>query len=85
MAIRIANNALENCHSIKQVVELINNQSATDASAEMVAAAYAWNAAEESGYTDNDSIEANLDFLRDSGAEFDFSEALEMAINEKKS
>lgn len=84
MTIQIANNALENCRSIEQVVGLINDEMATDASAEMVAAKYAWDGAKESGYTDDDSIEAQLDALVEAGAEFDFSNALEMAIAEKK-
>ena len=50
MSIQIANNALENCQSIDQVVELINDEMVTDATAEMVAAAYAIGGAEEPGY-----------------------------------
>ncbi len=84
MTISIANNALSNCTKIEDVVALINDESATDATAEMVAAKYAWNGAEESGYSDDASIEAQLDALVEAGAEFVFSEALEMAIAEKK-
>ena len=83
MTIHIANNALENCHGIDQVVELINCELVTDASEEMIAAKYAYDAAEESGYTDDTSIEAHLDYLVEAGAKFDFQDALKMAIDEK--
>ena len=84
MTMKIANNELENCNSIGQVVELINDEMSTDASAEMVAAKYALDGAKESGYNDNASIEAQLDSLVEAGAEFDFRKALEMAIAEKR-
>lgn len=84
MSIQIANNALENCQTIDQVVELINDESATDANQEMVAAKYAWDAAVENGYTDNASIETHLELLAEAGAEFDSAEALALAIAEKK-
>ncbi|SEQ48488.1 hypothetical protein SAMN03080615_01635 [Amphritea atlantica] len=83
MTIRIANNALENCFSIDQVVELINDEMSTDATAEMVATAYAMNAAKDAGYGyDEDSLSAHLDCLVESGAEFDYQEALSSAIAE---
>lgn len=81
MTIQIANNALENCNSIEEVVELINDETLTDASAEMIAAAYAIDSAE----LDIDieyEIEAHLDELIERGAKFDFIEALEMTIIE---
>lgn len=84
MAIQIANNALDNCTSIQQVIELINDEMATNATAEMVAAKYAWDGAQESGYIDDANIEAQLDALVEAGAEFDFQDALTLAINEKK-
>lgn len=87
-------NAITEARSIEQVVEIINASAAGHASeyfggsdtrdAEIMAGQYAWEAAEESGYTDNDSIEAHLEFLVEAGAEFDFSAALENAISRKK-
>ena len=41
MKTTIANHALANCQSIESVVVLVNDEFATDASSEMVAAAYA--------------------------------------------
>ncbi|WP_299195724.1 hypothetical protein [uncultured Amphritea sp.] len=87
-------NAITEAASIEQVVEIINASKAGDVSeyfggsdtreAEEMAGQYAWEAAEESGYTDDGSIEAQLDFLVEVGAEFDFSAALENAISRKK-
>ncbi|MCK9325568.1 MAG: hypothetical protein M0P69_08710 [Bacteroidales bacterium] len=47
--IKIANNALENCQNVGQVVALINDEFATDATPEMVAASYAQSASEHRG------------------------------------
>lgn len=73
-------NAITEANSIGQVVDIIN---ASEAEAEVMAGRYAWEAADESGYTDDCSIEAQLDFLVDAGAEFDFGAALENAISRK--
>jgi len=81
MAIAISNNALENCNSLEDVVELINNEFATDAEPEEIAAAYAIDGAVECGYgTGEDELCAQLDALRDAGAIFDYPEALEEAL-----
>lgn len=87
-------NAITEAHSIEQVVKVINESKAGHASeyfggsdtrdAELMAGQYAWEAADESGYTDDGSIEAHLDILVEAGAEFDFSAALENAISRKK-
>jgi len=87
-------NAITEAHSIEQVVEIINASKAGHSSeyfggtdtraAEEMAGQYAWEAAEESGYTDNESIEAHLDILAEAGAEFDFGIALDNAISRKK-
>lgn len=87
-------NAITEAGSIEEVAEIINAANKGESSgyfggtdtreAEEMAGQYAWEAAEESGYTDNASIEAQLDFLVEAGAEFDFSKALESAINRKK-
>lgn len=87
-------NAITEAKSIEQVVEIINESKAGHASeyfggsdtrdAEVMAGQYAWEAAEEAGYTDDASIEAHLEFLADAGAEFDFRAALENAISRKK-
>lgn len=87
-------NAISEAHSIEKVVEIINASKAGHASeyfggsdtrdAEVMAGQYAWEAAEENGYTDDASIEGHLEILADAGAEFDFSAALENAISLKK-
>lgn len=85
MAIQIANNALENCNSIQQVVELINNEPSTDAPAELIAAAYAVDAAreqEQDGGFNEAGIEAQLDCLVEAGANFEYPDALENAVAE---
>ena len=87
-------NAITEAKSLEEVVEIINESKAGNSSAyfggsdtrdaEEMAGQYAWEAAEEAGYTDDASIEAQLDFLVEAGAEFDFSTALENAISRKK-
>lgn len=87
-------NAIAEASNIEEVVEIINASNKGESSdyfggtdtrdAEVMAGQYAWEAAEESGYTDDASIEAQLDILAAAGAEFDFSAALESAINRKK-
>ncbi len=80
MTIKIANNALANCTSIEQVVELINNEFETDASPELIAAAYALNAAEFSDYvSDREVVECHLDYLQNAGAKFGWSKAFDIA------
>jgi len=80
MSITIANNALNNCTKLSDVVELINDESANDATAEMIAAAYAIDAAEEAGYgCGENELSAHLNFIEKTGAKFDFAEALELA------
>ena len=87
-------NAITEAASIDAVVEIINASNKGESSgyfggadtrdAELMAGQYAWEAAEESGYTDDASIEAHLDFLIEAGAEFDFAAALKDAISRKK-
>lgn len=84
MTIKIANDVLGSCQTIEQVVALINDEMASDASAEMIAAKYAHDAAVDSGYISDDNIEAQLESLFEAGAIFDFASALEMAIDQKK-
>lgn len=87
MTITMGNNALSDCHSIEQVAELINDEMSTDATAEMIAAAWAIDAIESSDYSDDFSklmIEAHLEFLIEAGALFDLSDAIEKAYTEKK-
>ena len=52
---------------------------------EYVAARYAAQAALESGYTDDRSIEVHLDLLTEGGAKFDFDMAKKAAIEEVRS
>lgn len=81
MAIQIVNNILDNCSSIEQVVVLINDELATDASAEMIAAKYAHDGADKAGYGINDStLEAQLDVLVNAGVNFDYLDALLLAV-----
>lgn len=84
-------NAISQAHSLEQVVEIINSDEGaayfggTDLrNAEAMAGQYAWEAAEESGYTSDETIEAHLDILRDAGATFEYGDALAQAINLKK-
>lgn len=85
MTIQIANNALENCYSIEQVVRLINDDFVTDAPAETVAAAYAIKGAKQAGYGFDDiNLEAQMDALVGAGAEFCYAEAMEIAVSAKK-
>ena len=84
-------NAITEANTLEQVVEIINSDEASEyfggtdlRSAEKMAGQYAWEAAEESGYTDDESIEAHLDILSDAGARFNFSNALNEAIALKK-
>lgn len=84
MTIKIANNALDDCTSIEQVVELMNNEFATDASPELIAAAYAIDSidSEYNGTTIKDILECHMDFLIDAGAKFNFKKAIDIALNE---
>jgi hypothetical protein len=87
-------NAITEAASIEEVVEIINASADGHATeyfggsdtrdAEEMAGQYAWEAAEESGYIDDASIEGQLDILSEAGAKFDFSKALENAISRKK-
>jgi len=82
-------NAITEAQSIEQVVEIINTAKEGQASdyfggadlrsAEEMAGQYALEAAQESGYTDNDSIAAHLDLLAEAGANFNFHSALDNA------
>lgn len=70
--------------TLEQVVEQINNspvQGFEDHTPEFLAAAYACDAQEESGYEiTQDAIEAHLDILSENGAEFDYQEAVKVAL-----
>jgi len=81
MAIKIANNAIENCTSLDQVVELINDEFATDATPEMISAKYAYDSCAEAGYGfEERNLGAAFDVLIESGAKFDYPNALEIAL-----
>lgn len=70
--------------TLEQVVEQINNspvQGFEDHTPEFLAAAYACDAQKESGYEiTQDAIEAHLDILSENGAEFDYQEAVKVAL-----
>jgi hypothetical protein len=77
--------ALENCSSLEQVVELINDEFATDATPEMISAKYAYDSCAEAGYGFSEmNLDAAFDALLRSGAKFDYAEALEIALEEAK-
>ena len=83
MTMKIA--ALENCSSLEQVVELINDEFATDATPELIAAKYAYDSCGEAGYGFSEmNLDAAFDALLRSGAKFDYAEALEIALEEAK-
>jgi len=78
MTIKIADNALEKCSSLEQVVELINDEFATP---ELIAAKYAYDSCAEAGYGFSEmNLDAAFDALIESGAKFDYPEALEIAL-----
>ncbi|HHR6165210.1 TPA: hypothetical protein ACS8GQ_000004 [Providencia alcalifaciens] len=67
---------------LSQAVQRINDgavQGFDDYTSEYLAAAYALESAKETGYDDNASVEATLDFLVENGALFNFAEALTLA------
>jgi hypothetical protein len=82
MTISIANSALSNCQSLEQVVELINDDMATDAERHVVAAAYAIDCCEDEDEANIEEVETYLDFLVEAGAKFDFKAAIKRATNE---
>ena len=79
-------NALQNAHSIDQVVELINSGSCEgmegiEFSSEQLAGQYAWSCAKEAGYgVEENDLEAQLEIIAEQGAEFDSKKALEHAL-----
>ena len=87
-------NAITEAQSIEQVVEIINKAKAGRSSdyfggadlrsAEKMAGQHSLEAAQQSGYTDNDSIAAHLHLLAEDGANFDFHIALDNTNQEKK-
>ena len=76
MTMKIA--ALENCSSLEQVVELINDEFATP---ELIAAKYAYDSCGEAGYGFSEmNLDAAFDVLMEGEAKFDYAEALEIAL-----
>lgn len=78
--------ALQNAHSIDQVVELINSGSCEgmegiEFNGEQLAAQYAWSCAKEAGYgVGKAEIEAQLEIISEHGANFDLNRALDLAL-----
>lgn len=73
--------ALKDAQTIDQVVEIINNGGTYLFNAEQIAGQYAYTAQLESGYDiDLAAIEAHLDCLKQSGAEFDYPEAVKQGL-----
>lgn len=87
-------NAITEARSIEQVVGIINAAKEGNSSeyfggtdtrdAESMAGQYAWDAACESGYIEEQSIEAQLDILVEAGAQFDFAVALKFALTRRE-
>lgn len=77
-----ANRPFDDCFSIEQVVELINDPFASSLSSEKLAAIYAFDAVIGSDFPEitEDNIEAHLDVLKDYGAEFVYAESLSLAM-----
>lgn len=83
-------NAITEAKSIDEVVEIINDSAAGKSaeyfggsdtrSAEQMAGQWAFDAAEEAGYTEDQDIDAQLDFLSGAGANFDHAAALREAV-----
>tara|TARA_R110002072_G_scaffold266030_1_gene424896 strand:- start:1906 stop:2175 length:270 start_codon:yes stop_codon:yes gene_type:complete len=80
MNITIGNNALENCGSIEQVAALINNDIATDATREEVAAAYAMSCLEEGLDVNEENLDPHFDLLIKHGADFVAKDALDLCL-----
>lgn len=80
MAQTLARIILNSCYTLKQVIKAINAY----ATPEAIAGLFAWDAAEESGFTDSDTIESHLDFLAEKGAIFDHLKALKEALKAKQ-
>jgi len=76
---------IEQAQTQEEIVEAINAGGVTEGvegvefTAEQLAGEYAWQAAEEAGYVDDDSLEGQLECLADAGADFSQSDALEHA------
>jgi hypothetical protein len=79
--------------SLEEVVQNINASYKDESSTcsvrtdirepEEIAGEYAWDAAEENGYTEEDDIRAHLEILINAGADFDYFKALENALQRK--
>ncbi|OOF10887.1 hypothetical protein [Salinivibrio sp. PR919] len=90
---RTMTNAISEAKTFDEVIEIINASANGEASPYFggtdlrephdMAGQYAFEAAEESGYLDDDSISAHLDLLQESGARFDYQDALKVALSYK--
>lgn len=85
--------SLKNCHSIYDVVELINNGGTAEADANEIAANYSLTASTEDcsayGWSLSEKhIEISLDYLAENGAKFNYKAAFQSAmmqfLSEKK-
>ena len=76
-----ANRHFDNCSSLEDVVQIVNDEFGTELTAEQLAAQYARDAVNEAGYEINEkNIEAHLDVLFENEAKFDYEEALKIAL-----
>lgn len=74
--------ALQNATRLEDVVEMINSGGTCEGvegiefNAWQLAGQYAWDAAKDAGYTDPGSLDGQLEYLENVGAEFDRASAL---------
>lgn len=81
-----SSNTLNNCHSIDEVVELVNADGCCDGiegiefNGNEIAGQYAFQAVHDfSSEVNSEDLEGQLDCLKDAGAKFDWKIALEYA------
>ena len=74
---------LQNAMDIKDIAVAMNGASELGMSNEGIAAYYAIEGAEEWGINET-NLEPHLDALRDAGAEFDYSKAMQIALEAAK-
>ena len=71
---------VKNCKSLEELVILINNDMTSGFDAEVLAGAYAYNETMKHGNTFSTyQLEMQLEYLKESGAIFEFPEALTFA------
>jgi hypothetical protein len=81
---------LENCTSIEQVVDLINNGGTSDATTDELVAQYVTDAERENRHMNDEELwekfteerlSPHFDILNENGAEYDYQKALKIALS----